>query len=363
MSPKRFEVQLTAVGGTSSFLGKLQVEQVKIKNLYVAGRSVYFETDSKGIQTIRRFRKKYHVKVKVSHIGNDTVNYRLFSSFLFIIGCMLPLCASLFLWNIEVESEVPELAERMELKMEKANIRVPSLLSKLPEEDEIRRLLMQDESSLSWIRFKKMGTSLIVSPMLAPLSAEVKEDKKEKPSHLVAKTGGVITHFALTRGERASIVHQTVKKGDMLATGILEQGEKTTVVGADGEVFADYWLEYHFELPRTVKYSTQGEEQVNINWRTPWHESKEGVFRLRNPILFKESREDPIHTVRLEKGMEETVILPLLKHDLLSKKTDELVIKEENILHVSFTNDKVSGTLLFLINENIAEKRPITQGD
>ncbi|WP_153733215.1 sporulation protein YqfD [Sporosarcina obsidiansis] len=363
MSHKRFEVQLTAAGGASSFLGKLQVEQVKIKNLYMAGRSVYFETDSKGIQTIRRLRRKYRVKVKISHIGNDTVNYRLFSSLLFIVGCVLPLCASLFLWNIKVESEVPELAERLENKMEKANITVPSLLSKLPEEDEMRRLLMQDESSLSWIRFKQMGTSLIVSPMLAPLSTEVKEDVKEKPSHLVAKTGGVITHFALTRGERASIVHQTVKKGDMLATGILEQGEKTTVVGADGAVYADYWLEYHFELPRTVKYFTIGEEQMNINWRTPWEKSKSDSLRLRNPVTFKKTRDDPVHTVRLGKGMEETVILPLLKYDLLSKRTDELIIKEENILHVTFTNDKVKGTILFLINENIAEKRPITQGD
>ncbi|PIC65425.1 hypothetical protein CSV79_02050 [Sporosarcina sp. P13] len=363
MSHKRFEVQLTNVGRASAFLGKLQAEHVKIQHVYVAGKSVYFETDRKGIEKIRRFRRKYRVQVKISRVGSDTVEYRLFSSLLFIISCIIPLCASLFLWDIKVESEVPEVAERIEMKLEKANIKVPSLLSKLPEEDEIRRLLMQDESSLSWIRFTQMGTSFIVSPMLAPLSAEVKEEVKETPSHLVAKTGGVITHFALTRGERASVIHQTVKKGDMLATGILEQGEKKTVVGADGEVFADYWLEYHFELPRTVTYSIQGEEHMHIDWQKPWHENAAGTIRFRNPILFNQTREDPVHTVRLEKGMEETVILPLLKYDLLSKKTNERIIKEENVLHVSFTNDKVKGTILFLLNENIAEKRPITQGD
>lgn len=361
MSIKRYEVQLTSSSGTSPFLGKLHYEQVKIKHLYMAGKSVYFETDGKGIQTIRKFRRKYRVKVKVSQIGNDTVAWRLFSSFLFLISCLIPLCASLFLWDVRVESEMPELSERLENKLEKANITVPSLLSSLPEEDRIRRLLMEEEPSLSWVRFNQTGTSLTVFPMLAPISTEVKEEKKEKPAHLVAKTGGVITHFALTRGERASIIHQTVKKGDLLATGILEQGDKTTVVGADGEVFADYWLEYHFELPRTISYASQGEKQMEFHWRKPWNEGKKNSFEPQLPFTWKETRHDRVHKVRLNKGMEETIILPLLKYDLLSKKKNDLIIKEENILHASFTNDKVIGTILFLVNENIAEKRPITK--
>ncbi|WP_303970115.1 sporulation protein YqfD [Sporosarcina ureae] len=363
MSPKRFEVQVTDVRNGSKFLGKLQRERVKISSLYVSGSAVFFETDTKGIKVIRRFRRNYRVKVRIRRKGLDTVQHRLFASLLFLIVCFIPFIASLFLWDITVESDVPEIAQRMEKKMEKAQIIAPSLLSKLPEEDEIRRLLMQDEPSLSWIRFSQTGTSLIVSPMLAPLSTEIKEEVNEKPSHLVAKTGGVITHFALTRGERASVIHQTVKKGDMLATGILEQGEKTTVVGADGEVFADYWLECHFELPRKISYSIQGEENLTISWQKPWIGNQIKNIGFRNPVILDKKKENHIQEVFLEKGMEKTIILPLIKYDLLSKKTNERIIKEENILHVSFTNDKVSGTILFLLNENIAEKRPITQGD
>ena len=363
MSRKRFEVQVSDVRKGSVFLSKLQREHVKISSLYVSGSAVFFETDTKGIQTIRRFRRKYRVKVQIRRKGIDTVQHRLFASLLFLIVCIIPFVASLFLWDIKVESDVPEVAQRMENKMKKAQIIAPSLLSKLPEEDEIRSLLMQGEPSLSWIRFSQTGTSLTVSPMLAPLSTEIQEEVKEKPSHLVAKTGGVITRFALTRGERASIIHQTVKKGDMLATGILEQGEKTAVVGADGEVFADYWLECHFELPRTISYWIQGEEHLNISWQKPWKGNTANNIGFRNPLIIDKSREDYMQKVYLEKGMEENVIMPLIKYDLLTKKTNERIIKEENILHVSFTNDKVSGTILFLLNENIAEKRPITQGD
>ena len=65
----------------------------------------------------------------------------------------------------------------------------------------------------------------------------------------------------------------------------------------------------------------------------------------------------------LVEGMEETVIIPLLKNKLLSESLSKAIIKDEKILHVTFDNDKVNGTILFLINDNIAVKRPISQGD
>ena len=40
-----------------------------------------------------------------------------------------------------------------------------------------------------------------------------------------------------------------------------------------------------------------------------------------------------------------------------------MIIKDDKILHVTFDNDKVNGTILFLVNDNIAIKRPISQGD
>ena len=67
--------------------------------------------------------------------------------------------------------------------------------------------------------------------------------------------------------------------------------------------------------------------------------------------------------LELAEGMEETVLIPLLKNRLMSESFSKSVVKDEKILHVSFDNDKVNGTILFLINDNIAVKRPISQGD
>ena len=68
--------------------------------------------------------------------------------------------------------------------------------------------------------------------------------------------------------------------------------------------------------------------------------------------------------LELTEGMEQTVIVPLLKQKLLSGTASQaMIIKDDKILHVTFDNDKVNGTILFLVNDNIAIKRPISQGD
>ncbi|MBO1912043.1 sporulation protein YqfD, partial [Microvirga sp. 3-52] len=175
-------------------------------------------------------------------------------------------------------------------------------------------------------------------------------------SDLVARTGGMITRFALTRGERIGHTYMTVKKGDILATGILEQGEKEVLVGAEGAVFADFWVEYKFSLPKRVQYTVQGEEEVEFIFHNP--------LKNKNPTefwkLFTTNRtiSEVSTEFELVEGMETTIILELIKSQLLAEYGHEATIKDNKVLHVSFDNDKVKGTILFLINDNIAMKRP-----
>ena len=178
-----------------------------------------------------------------------------FSSYRFLIACLIPFLASFFLWTVNVESEMPEVAERIEKKLEKNSIVPLKPLFLIPDEDEIRRELMQDDPALSWVRFRTSWNNTYRHSNAITCNQYEIVEEDGPPSDLVARTGGIITRFALKRGERVGHVHQTVKKGDVLATGILEQGGKTTVVGAEGAVFADYWVEYSFSLPKKIRFS------------------------------------------------------------------------------------------------------------
>lgn len=362
MGRNRYEVKVTGAKNIAAFLTKLKSAGTKITSLTMEGDAAYFITDAKGLRQARKIRRRYGLKLKVYSIVEDNGLATLFKSYRFMIALLIPFVCSFFLWSVEVDSEMPEVAERIEQKLEKASIVPFRLLASIPDEGEIRRELMQDEPTLSWVHFKRSGTSLTVIPLLSPPS-DNKSEKREVASDLVARTGGIITRFALTKGERVGRVHMTVKKGDLLAKGTLEQGEDIVIVGADGAVFADYWIEYNFSIPKTIQYKVQGEERVEFKFHPPWKEKDLFNKSTWNIIETERMIDEDEAQLEIQKGMEESVIIPLLKMKLLSQLGPEAIVKEEKILHVTIDDDKVNGTILFLINDNIAIKRPISQGD
>jgi similar to stage IV sporulation protein len=358
MMRKRYAVKISGDGDLSGFLTKLVSMGTKITSLSVVDEVAYFRTDRNGLRTIRRNRRHYRLKAAISVADLESGSIGLFKSSRFLIACLIPFVASFFLWTVDVESDMPEVVDRIEKKLEKGSIVLLRPLALIPDEGEIRRELMLDDPALSWVRFRRVGTSLTVIPMLSPPTNNIIA-AKEPPSHLVARTGGIITRFELEKGERVSRIHQTVKKGDVLATGILEQGDKTTVVGADGAVYADYWVEYTFTLPKKIDFRLQGEEIVDYTFNLPWNQQGKETWSPRSFIKTERHVEEKAGQFELIKGMEETVIIPLLKNKLLSESFTKAIIKDEKVLHVTFDNDKVSGTILFLINDNIAVKRLI----
>ena len=198
--------------------------------------------------------------------------------------------------------------------------------------------------------------------MLSPAS-ETETAAEGPPSDLVARTGGVLTRFALTKGERIGHVYMTVKRGDILATGILEQGDRSVIVGAEGAVFADYWIEHTFSIPQTIQYKVQGDEKVEFVFHPPWKLKKDSDAPFWRIISIERTVIEANAQLEITDGMEQTIIVPLVKNQLLAELGPDAVIKDEKILHVAFDNDKVNGSILFLINDNIAVKRPISQGD
>lgn len=369
MRNDKYKVQIRGKGNKVAFLTKLIEKGIKVKGLSVEQSSITFQTDRKGLQFIRRWRRSFQLKVTIERLYESHHPMRILSSWRFVISCLIPYTCSLFLWNLQIDSNHPELIEKVEAVLNEQQIQPYRLLTTLPDEGELRREMMLAIPDLAWVRFARTGGSLVITPMESPQTNQLKQEMKA-PSDLVAKTSGVITRFELKRGERVARVHQTVKKGDLLATGILEQGSKKVVVGAEGEVFAQYWMEYKFTLPKVVQYKRYGEEELHFSLRIPWlikaNETNYTTYPVETKWPFVEAYrtiEERIGTLELREGMEETIILPLIRNRLLEEPYSKKVIKEEKILHVTYDNDKVSGTILFLINDNIAVKRPIVQGD
>lgn len=352
----------------NGFLQQLHKANIKIKNVSFNEDVIQFEIARKDLPKLKKIRQKLKVKISIQSGALSIVlqkNGWVMLGIIFFI--FLPIVLSQFIWKVEVDAETPELRKTVEEVVdEQLKLNKPILKRNMLSDFEIRQKIMEEVRDLSWVHIIKTGSHIKIIPQKAPVN-NLKSTKSNQLHHLIASKSGVITHFDITKGERSVNVHSTVHKGDLLVSGVITQGEKEIMIGAEGEVFADYWLETDFTIPKRVQYI----QPVGMEWVVQINNNKkeEGSYfqkitlpKWLDPFVeIKKIQNYTLNTEQLTEDQVESLILPLLHEKILQSLPPKSAIKRENLLHVTFDDDKVEGKVLFLINENIAIPAPIKE--
>lgn len=366
LNKRKLIVQMKRDARAQSLLKLLQRHSVRLERLTITDKSISFVMTKNNLPKLRAARKKHRAKVKIHYVEPDKILQRDPQTF---IGLALLLCMPLllmqFIWKVDVQLETIELTDAVTTYMQQElPINTPLLKKELPSDHVLRQKIMQQFRDFSWVHITKQGSHLIITPQLAPINEVV---ETEKPAtYLVATNNGVITHFDIERGERLVKPRMTVYKGDILVSGVMGEGEAQTVIGAKGEVYADYWLEALFTVPRVVEY----DRLVEQAWQWQWDLSvaQQAIeHRTWRPFLslvkWEKVQQFERVTERLEEAHIETRLLPLLHEKIVRTLPQKSSIKSENLLHVTIDDDTVKGKVLFFVNENIAAPFPSGKGD
>ena len=352
------------------FITSLKAENVYVTEMKVTDDGLQFKTTFKDLNKIRKIRNKYSMKVEIFPRTMDHI-FRWNMATFFGIGLwiLIPYISSFFVWSVVVEADTPEREDEIIALLDKSGVKQLTLIKRLPDEALIRQKVMKNDSELSWVNISRSGGKYTLTPLPAPIHTK-NEKSNSKPAHLIAAKSGIITHVSISKGERVVKKDSTVRKGDVLVSAFIKQGDEFKIVGAEGSVFADYWLETDFAVPKTVKLARPSEKELRLQWLMLKDQGKSAEYwkeyELPSPLnkLVKAGIVQPSSeiTLNLEEESIEQFLIPLLREKLLSSLSLGAVIKEEKILHVSIDNDTVKGKILFLINENIAKREPI-QGE
>src|SRR4051794_31927308 len=116
MVHKRYDIKISGDGDLSGFLTKLATTGTKIFSLSVVDGVAQFRTDRKGLKAIRSNRRRYRLKVKIAIAGIESGANGIFTSNRFLIACFIPFVASFFQWTVDIESDMPEVVDRIERK-------------------------------------------------------------------------------------------------------------------------------------------------------------------------------------------------------------------------------------------------------
>ena len=118
--------------------------------------------------------------------------------------------------------------------------------------------LILNVDGIAWCSFNIEGSKLTVE------ISEAKESEKDKiaAANIVAKRDGVIEKLEVTDGVKKVKIGQAVRKGDILASGIVDNGVRVYTVKAAGKVIAKTQRTFEFKIGKEkTTYTKTGKKE------------------------------------------------------------------------------------------------------
>ena len=172
-----------------------------------------------------------------------------------LIAALLLACSLLFLWEVRIEgtAEIPESEIRAALAGQ--GVSCGSFIPAL-DTDAAALALREGDARIAYVSVNRRGPVLTVSVREA---VEPPPPKPTAPANLVAVKDGTVTLPLVFEGRALVSVGDTVRAGDLLATGVLEtENNGTRLTRAAGSVMArtEETLTVHIPLSYTAATPT-----------------------------------------------------------------------------------------------------------
>lgn len=185
--------------------------------------------------------------------------------FLFVL---VMIASSLFVWDVRVfgayqlnEAEIIE-------NLKNEGLHIGTFIPKI-KSTEICNSYIMKYGEVAWMSINKRGNVVNVEIIEAVTNEDDSKETKGKYANLVASEDAVIEEITVSRGMINTKVGKTVKKGELLISGIYESPRRYSFVYAKGEVFGRVSREISVEIPfeQTVKtYKESKISQISVNF-------------------------------------------------------------------------------------------------
>ncbi len=205
--------------------------------------AAFFHIRAGQREYLRAFAQQDKIPLSVGPIqGLPRVFLRYTGRYGIIIGAFLAVlmvvASSLFVWDVRVEGNDRLTQTEVRRQLREQGVDIGSFVPTLDLNGAANSFLINSED-VGWMSLYRRG-NVIYAKILEkePVQAEdTSPPKVGQAANLVAEEDAVILSFALVRGKPAVRVGQVVKKGDLLAGGVLEGYADTVFVQAAGAVY------------------------------------------------------------------------------------------------------------------------------
>ena len=170
-----------------------------------------------------------------------------------------------YIWNISIIGNEVYTSEEIIKEIEKKYVTPGTQKNKI-DCNSLEKQLREDFDSIAWISCQLKGTNLIVT-----IEETIPTDKcieHSEPCNIIAYKDAIITDIIINNGQRISNIGDTVKKNDIIITGVVnitnEYNEiiETSYIPAKGTVWGivEYNYDDSFSLNHSAKKYTGKEK-------------------------------------------------------------------------------------------------------
>ncbi len=316
----------------------------------------------------------FFLKKMVSNIG-FMVGISLFFIMIFLLSNMV--------WNIQIKGAKPETEYRIMKELQRMGVEKGAFQFLIDDPETIQRKLTNRVETITWVGVELKGTTFYFQVVE---KKQPKETKRIGMQHLVAKKKAVITDMFVEEGQPVISVHDHVKKGQILVSGIIGKEGQTKLVPARGKIFGETWYKSTVVLPLQASFHVLTGKYVEKHYITiknilipVWgfkkppfshykiDQQKKALrfWRWELPIFYERVIYRETEEVTRNYSWEEALqkAKEIARKELKAKLEEDASIKGEKVLHEAKENGKVRVEMHYQVIENIAIPQPIVQGD
>lgn len=239
------------------FLNLCRHHNISLWNLQYQKDTITFSMKRNQVVQVKDLLKKTGCQC---HIGKRYGLYSFFFRYrkrkLFFGGILLFVLIlyifSRFLWTIEIDGNFTNTSETI-LEFLKEKHIYAGMYKKDIACEEIEKMIRNQYFDITWVSAELTGTRLSLH-IKEKIDTFVVQEEKE-PYHIIADKDGVITSIITRAGTPKVQVGDTIKKKDILVSGIVEVLDDnkevmlTNFVNADADIYGETEYSYHDEIP------------------------------------------------------------------------------------------------------------------
>lgn len=267
--------KITVARGDAKGVISLAVkENIPFGTVRSDGDDCFFSVRSRDSKRIAAVAERLGVKIKLEQTGLVAIAKRHRGRVGVAVGGLLALFfvvfASRFVWDIEITGNERVPDEKIEAALGGYGLKLGAYKPSLDVKSVCERVIIE-EGGISWISVDLRGT---VARVEVRETSDAETEKLSPPSNLVAACDGQIVSVEAYGGKSEVRAGQTVKKGDVLVSGVIDSTALGyRLVRARGKVLASVSKRFSVSVPlaateKTATGNVKTEKKIKIFSKT-----------------------------------------------------------------------------------------------